>query len=62
MMADKENKANKMLGSPIPEEIYWKFKEVAALRKESMQDAVLNAALLYIDADKEQKGEVQNVG
>jgi len=45
--------STKMLGGLIPEDIFWKFKEIASKRKESMQDAVLNAAMLYIDVSSE---------
>lgn len=39
----------KLLGAQIPESIFWRFKSVAAERKESMAEAILNAAMLYIE-------------
>ncbi|MNU55812.1 hypothetical protein D3C71_448970 [compost metagenome] len=42
----------KMLGALVPSDIYWKFKAAANSRKEQMQEAILNAALLYIDIKK----------
>lgn len=43
---------SKMLGALVPSDIYWKFKAAANGRKEQMQEAILNAALLYIDIKK----------
>jgi len=45
----------KMLGAKVPTDIYWKFKEAAARRGERMEEAMLNAALLYIDVDTKQQ-------
>ncbi len=54
---DAKSTATKMLGGLVPEDIFWKFKEIASKRKESMQEAILNAAMLYIEieADEEAK-------
>lgn len=50
---EKEKAAEtKMLGSLVPEPLFWAFKTAAAARKESMQDAIQNAALLYINIGK----------
>jgi hypothetical protein len=44
-----ETEPKKMLGGSIPESVYWRFKEAAATRKETMVEALTNAALMYID-------------
>lgn len=49
--ATPEEGITKMLGAHVPEEIYWKFKTVASNRKETMGDAILNAALLYMSVE-----------
>lgn len=51
-MMEQNNKEPKerMLGALVPDDIYWKFKGVASNRKESLKEAVFNAALLYINA------------
>jgi Sec7-like guanine-nucleotide exchange factor len=41
----------KMLGALVPADIYWKFKEMVTKRKENMQEAMVHAALLYIECD-----------
>lgn len=47
---DKEDKEGTMLlGAHVPSSLYWKFKAVAGQRKEKMMEAVMNAAMLYID-------------
>ena len=51
------DKDTKMLGAQIPADIYWTFKACAGKRKERMEEAVRNAALLYIDADKAEIGK-----
>jgi hypothetical protein len=43
----------KLLGGQVPVNIYWQFKEIAAKRNESMSKAILHAALMYIDLQKE---------
>jgi hypothetical protein len=45
----------KMLGAKVPSSIYWKFKEIAANRGERMEEAILNAALLYVDLTPSEK-------
>lgn len=45
------------LGAQVDNSIAWKFKEIAARRKENMQEAMKNAALLYIDAEQSRKEE-----
>lgn len=50
-----EEPETKLLGAQVPEDIYWQFKNMASSRKETMQEAILNAAYLYLDADKEAK-------
>jgi len=47
----------KSLGALVPSELYYAFKEAAAKRQEQMQEAIINAAYLYIDAIKEKEGE-----
>jgi len=44
-----EVSSEKLLSGLVPAEIYWEFKKQAAERKESMREAICNAALLYID-------------
>lgn len=51
----KQEEVKKMLGAFVPETVYWAFKKVAAQRQEDMQEAILNAAYLYLDAEKEVK-------
>lgn len=41
----------KMLGAHVPEDVYWRFKTAVSNRKETMGDAILHAALMYIDAE-----------
>jgi hypothetical protein len=41
----------KMLGALVPPDVYWKFKEMVTKRKESMQEAMMHAAMLYIECD-----------
>ena len=43
----------KMLGAFVPTELFWKFKEAAAARKETMGEAMVNAAYLYLSIDKD---------
>lgn len=50
-----EQEDTKLLGSQVPENIYWLFKNAAAQRKETMRDAIINAALLYISIEEEEK-------
>lgn len=65
-VASKEQEeATKMLGAHVPQSIYWEFKRVAAERQEMLQEAILHAAMLYIDAvpqNKEEEQEGNNVG
>jgi hypothetical protein len=55
-LADGKEKAptgseeEKMLGAFVPASLYWLFKNVAAQRREKMQEAIITAAYLYIDA------------
>lgn len=58
---DAKSEATKMLGGQVPESVFWKFKEIASKRKESMQEAILNAAMLYIEIEAEEEAE-KNVG
>lgn len=51
------DKDMKMLGAKIPTDIYWQFKAAASRRQERMEDAIRNAALLYIDIDKQKTSE-----
>lgn len=41
----------KLMSFRVPVDVYWQFKSKAAARKERMDTAGLNAALLYIDCD-----------
>jgi hypothetical protein len=47
-----EDDEMKLLSGLIPAQLYWDFKRVAVLRKETLKDALKNAALLYIDVEK----------
>jgi len=53
----KQGNKKKMLGGFVPAEIYWAFKEMAAIRKESMTEALTNAILMYIDVEEEKTQE-----
>lgn len=52
-----EEKAPRMLGALVDDELYWHFKMAAATRNESLKEAVAHAARMYIDTPikKEQK-------
>lgn len=52
-MSDTE-KDEKFLGASVPADLYWAFKGEASTRKESMQEAIIHAARLYIDIKKEE--------
>ena len=41
----------KNIGGPIPEELYWQFKQVQSSRKESATQALINAIRLYNEID-----------
>jgi hypothetical protein len=46
------NKAvTRPVGGQVDEEIYWNFKKVVAARKETVQQALAHALLLYIEFD-----------
>lgn len=49
---------DKMLGAFVPAELFWKFKEAAASRKETMGEAMMNAAYLYLSIDKDKEADV----
>lgn len=51
-----EQTVEKMLGAKVPEDVYRNFKMEAVKRGESMSEAILNAALLYINSLE--KGEL----
>lgn len=44
-----EDRETKTVGGSVDAEVYWKFKAAAADRKESMQQALTHALMLYID-------------
>ncbi len=46
---EHEDKATKNVGGSVDADIYWAFKAATAARKESMQQALNHALLLYID-------------
>jgi negative regulator of replication initiation len=48
----------KMLGGNVPESIYWDFKKKATERKETMAEAIYNAAMLYIELKEDKKEDV----
>jgi hypothetical protein len=48
----EEEKATKMLGAHVDKELYWKFKQVAAIRNEDLKVAIEHAARMYIDLEK----------
>ncbi len=48
----KPEPETKMLGGQIDAQLYWAFKKAAAERKETMQEALTNAVLLYLDIGK----------
>ena len=43
----------KSLGAVVPEQLYWDFKDAAAKRKESMQEAIIHAARMYVDVESD---------
>lgn len=49
IILENEDKNTKNVGGSVDERIYWNFKAAAAERKESMQQALNHALLLYID-------------
>lgn len=53
-MTNDNKTEGRSLGAMIPEDLYWEFKNTAARRKESMQEAIMHAAMLYIDVDVEE--------
>lgn len=50
----EEQKVTKFLGGHVNEEIYWAFRKKASERKETMLEAIENAALLYIDCSEDE--------
>jgi hypothetical protein len=52
---DIEELGTKMLGAQVEEDVYRKFKAVAAMRGEMLKDAVAHAAHMYIGAGGENK-------
>jgi len=57
---EKEQSEEKLLSGYVPADVYWDFKKAAADRKENLKEALMNAALLYIDAVPNK--EVDNIG
>lgn len=49
----------KNIGGPIPEDLYWQFKQVQSSRKESATQALINAIRLYNEIDT-REGDNQN--
>lgn len=47
----------KMLGAQVPSELHWRFKCAAAERHESMAEAIMNAAELYMSIGKDETKE-----
>ena len=47
----------KMLGAHVPSELHWRFKCAALERHESMAEALMNAAELYISIGKDETKE-----
>lgn len=52
----------KTIGGKVPEDLFWKFKQTAASRKEDQQSALCHALLLYIDLQPEVVEGVQENG
>lgn len=46
----------KTIGGAIPEDLYWKFKQVQTSRKENATQALINAIRLYIDVAPAEEG------
>lgn len=57
-MREQNKDDSKTVGGAIPTELYWRFKQAQALRKETATQALENAILLYVEIDKE--GETNN--
>lgn len=51
---DDVKEKEKFLGASVPEDLYWEFKGCASNRKESMQDAIIHAARLYVDIEEKE--------
>ena len=56
IMAD-EKKDEKFLGASVPEELHRDFKVCAIKRGESMQEAIMHAARLYVDVKDDNGGK-----
>jgi len=46
-----EDKNTRTVAAQVEEELYWKFKKMVVARKESMQDALVHAIMLYLDME-----------
>lgn len=59
MSTDKVVEAieQKLLGAKVDADIYWAFKKIASQRKENMQEAIVHAAMLYIELKEEGENE-----
>ncbi|MNP50157.1 hypothetical protein D3C76_1444030 [compost metagenome] len=53
-----DEKETKLLGAHVPKHLYWKFKTAAGARNENMVEAIINAALLYIDISADEGGKI----
>lgn len=49
-----KTEALRPVGGQVPEVIYWDFKKTAAERKETMQEALAHALMLYIEFKPEE--------
>lgn len=52
-----EDQDTKLLGAQVPISVYWAFKKEASERQESMQEAILHAAYMYMSATEGAKAE-----
>lgn len=59
MYPDKvtETKEQKLLGAKVEADLYWAFKKIASQRQENMQEAIVHAAMLYIDLKEAEENE-----
>lgn len=52
----EEEKKTKLLGAHVDTALYWRFKNAASAREEQLKDAVVHAALMYIELPSTTEG------
>lgn len=51
VLKEFSDETRKMLGALVPESVYKMFKSEAAIRGEKMEEAILNAAYMYLEVN-----------